>query len=100
MTARIRVLVWLSLSALLVFGYRQAIEPAVQASPALRVVLAPGGITALPIGTVLFVAALLLVPQREKETARYKLAKRVGWFFVVLAWGGLILVGAYVSSHK
>ena len=100
MTTSIRVLVWLGLGALLAFGYSHAVEPAVQALPVLRVFLAPAGITALPIGTILFVSALLLVPRTERGTAEYKWAKRVGWGLVALAWGGLVLVGVYVSMQK
>jgi hypothetical protein len=100
MTTNTRILVWLGLGALLAFGYSHAVELAVQAVPALRVVLAPAGITALPIGTVLFVSALLLVPKTERENAEYKWAKRAGWVLVALAWGGLVLVGVYVSMHK
>jgi hypothetical protein len=100
MTATTRVLIWLGLGALLAFAYSHALEPAVQAIPALRIALAPAGLTALPIGTVLFVSALLLVPKAARGNAGYKWAMRVGWFLVALAWGGLVLVGVYVSMHK
>ena len=100
MTANIRILAWLVLCALLAFGYRHAVEPAVRALPALRVLLAPAGITALPVGTILLLSALLLVPKTERESAKYKWAKRLSWFLIALAWGGLVLVGLYVSMHK
>ena len=100
MTARTRVLLWFVLLALLALGYRCAVEPVVQAVPTLRILLAPAGITALPIGTFLFVSALLLVPKTERDSLAYKWAKRGGWLLVLLAWGGLVLIGVYVSMHK
>lgn len=100
MTVGVRISSWLGLFALLALAYRSAVEPAIQVVPALRPLLAPAGVTALPIGTVLFIAALLLVPKPQRERAWYKWTKRLGWLLVALAWGALVLLGVYVSMHK